>query len=94
LDEAVKLTPRQKAQLKPAMEQAAKKMTALQKNTKLSPEQKREQARSISQSVRNTMDKVLTAAQKQKLAASRRERGRRGFSRGPRQELGSGRSRI
>jgi Spy/CpxP family protein refolding chaperone len=92
LDQAVKLTSKQKAQLKPVMEQAAKRMTALQNNTKLSPEKRREQARSISDSVRKTMDKVLTSTQKQKMATLRRERGRRGFGRGPGQRTGPGRS--
>src|SRR5579862_8054642 len=66
LTSALSLTTDQQSQIKPLLIDRQQKMQALMQNESLSPEDRRAQARTISQGTNNSIKALLTDEQKQK----------------------------
>jgi protein CpxP len=83
---ALNLTTDQQAQIKPLLVERQQKMQALMQNQSLSQEDRRAQARTISQGTNNSIKAVLTDDQKQKfdtMQQNMRRNGPGGASGGP-----------
>ena len=83
LTSALNLTTDQQSQIKPLLVDRQQKMQALMQNESLSQEDRRAQARTISQGTNNSIKAVLTDAQKQKFDAMQESMRRNGPGGGP-----------
>jgi periplasmic protein CpxP/Spy len=78
LTSALNLTTDQQTQIKPLLVERQQKMQALMQNQSLSQEDRRAQARTISQGTNNSIKAVLTDEQKQKFEAMQQNMRRNG----------------
>src|SRR5579863_8438362 len=83
LTSALNLTTDQQTQIKPLLVERQQKMQALMQNQSLSQEDRRAQARTISQGTNNSIKAVLTDEQKQKFEAMQQNMRRNGPGGGP-----------
>ena len=83
LTSALNLTTDQQSQIKPLLVDRQQKMQALMQNESLSQEDRRAQARTVSQGTNNSIKALLTDDQKQKFDAMQQNMRRNGPGGGP-----------
>ena len=80
----LELTDKQKAKIKPILDQAQQRTKKVRADKSLSPEQKRARMRAIREETWKKINPILTDAQRKKIAAMRQKRGSRNQTKGKR----------
>jgi len=74
LTKELNLTPEQQQQMLPILQDQHKKMKAMKEDTSLSPQQRREQARTTMQDTHQKLEAIMTDSQKQQFEQTMQQR--------------------